>query len=469
MPIDQNSDFSYLIRKERLAGSAEELSPETAATLGTVLGTYLGGEEAVVVTARDYRKDTRMVSRAFNAGLISVGTTVFELHACSQPVLQFALRRFSAHAGIHFAATHRNPSKINVRIFDQTSIEFSFNEIFSKEKIQKMEIKRSKPEKIADILSVAQANDLYRAAISSALGHDILREQKYSIVVDCGLGPVADIFPNILAELGCNVLTLNSFKPEGIPESLPSPNSLSILSRTILAAKADLGIAFDPSGSRVLFLDENGKIIDSHVIVSILLQDKMVGREKGKVVLFKTFWTLEKWLRKNNIEVHFTSDSPGEISRAIQFNRALFGANEQGNYIHPTISNESEPFASTLLLLASFARDEHHRFISSFAEEKNVVDRSLITEKSFSLHSNPRIFFTKLYENDLSGRINTMDGIKIITGEKSWVHISTHVVPHLLSIKVCSEKKEDRENLLEKTLSLVEQTDDEAVEITEEK
>jgi len=85
MPIDQNSDFSYLIRKERLAGSAEELSPETAATLGTVLGTYLGGEEAVVVTARDYRKDTRMVSRAFNAGLISVGTTVFELHACSQP------------------------------------------------------------------------------------------------------------------------------------------------------------------------------------------------------------------------------------------------------------------------------------------------------------------------------------------------------------------------------------------------
>ncbi|MCK4972236.1 MAG: hypothetical protein KAS52_02885 [Candidatus Heimdallarchaeota archaeon] len=262
MQIPNSIDFSKLNRKDRLSGTASELSPEVASTLGAILGSYLGGEEAVVISARDFRKDTRMISRAFNAGLISVGTTVFELHASSLPVLQFALRRFSAHAGVHFAAAHRSPEKINIRVFDQTSIELQFSEIFSDEKIKNSKIIRSKPEKIADILSVKQANDLYRAALGSALGKDILREKNFSIVLDCALGPMSEVFPNILAEIGCNVLTLNAFKPEGIPESLPSPNSLSILSRTVVAAKGDLGIAFDPSGSRVIFFDENGKVLD---------------------------------------------------------------------------------------------------------------------------------------------------------------------------------------------------------------
>lgn len=455
-------DFSHLVRKNRLAGTASELSPEIASTLGAILGNYLGGEEAVVVSARDFRKDTRMISRAFNAGLISVGTTVFELHACSLPVLQFAIRRFSAHAGVHFAAAHRSPEKINVRMFDQTGIELPFSEIFAMEKIQDKKIKRAAPEKIADILSVQQANDLYRSAISSALGMDILREKNFSIVVDCALGPVAEIFPNVLAELGFKVLTLNSFKPEGIPESLPSPNSLSILSRTVVAAKADLGVAFDPSGSRVLYLDENGRIIEPHVITTILTEHKMIGRDKGLIILTDTLWTLENWLKENKISVIYSHDTPGEISRAMQFNRAIFGANEQGNYIHPTISNESEPFASTLLLLSAFARDENHRYISSFAEEKDKIDETLIEETTYSLFSDAENLFKKLYETDNEYKtINTLHGVKIIEDNDAWCHIQTTIVTNKVTIKICARDKDVRAKLMEKTIQLVEAVDNE--------
>ena len=283
--LNNQYDFSHLNRKNRLSGTASDLFPGEASTLGEILGTYLGGEEAVVVSARDYRKDTRMISRAFNAGLMSVGTTVFELHSCSLPVVQFALRRFSAHAGVHMAAAHRTSDKINIRIFDQTGIEIPFKEIYSTDRVRQNPIIRASPEKIADILSVTQANDLYRAALNSALSTDVIRQQNFSIVVDCGFGPVAEVFPNILAQNGCRVLTLNAFKPEDVPESLPNPYSLSVLSRTIVAASADLGIAFDPSGSRAIYLDEHGRIIDPCAIISILLQDKMIGRQQGKVVL----------------------------------------------------------------------------------------------------------------------------------------------------------------------------------------
>ena len=462
MISNSERDFSFLKRKNRLSGTANELSPETASTLGAILGSYLGGEEAVVVSARDYRTDTRMISRAFNAGLISVGTTVFELHACSLPVIQFSLRRFSAHAGVHFASAHRSLEKINARIFDQTGIEISFDDIFSNKKIEKNPIVRARPDKIADIHSVQQANDLYRAAISSALSVDLLKERNYSIVVDCAFGPIAEVFPNILAELGCKVLTLNAYHPEGIPESLPNPDSLSILSRTVVAAKADLGIAFDPAGSRALFLDEHGKVVDTHVIVSALLQDKMVGRDKGQVVLSKTLWVLEKWMKENNISVEYVSDYPGEISRAIQFHRAIFGANEQGYYIHPTISNDSEPFVSTILLLSSFARDEKHRYMSSFLEEKDYLNKEITMEKSYSLVSEPKLFFKKIYETDSEHNIiNTLNGLKIICGKRKWCHIFSTIISHKITVRVCAESPEERERILQETMELVENTDSE--------
>ncbi len=465
MQENRELDFSDLKRKNRLAGTASELIPEVASTLGAILGTHLGGEEAVVVSARDFRKDTRMISRAFNAGLISVGTAVFELHASSLPVLQFALRRFSAHCGVHFASAHRSSEKINVRIFDQTGIEIPFPEIFNKEKIKP--IKRSQPEKIADILSVKQANDLYRAAISSALGMDILREQKFSVVVDCALGPVAEVFPNILAELGFNVLTLNAFKPVGIPESLPSPTSLSILSRTTIAAKADAGIAFDPSGSRVIFLDETGKIIEPHIVATILLQNKMIGRDKGHVILSETLCPIEDWLKNNNITVDFSNEYPGEISRKIQFQRALFGANEQGNYIHPTISNESEPFVSTLLLLSSFARDEKHRFLSTFVEQYDVINKEFIKRKTYSPYSEADALLRRLYESDNENQIiNTLNGVKMICGKAMWCQVSTGILPNKITLKVYAKEKTEREKLMDTITNKVEKIDE---EITEKK
>lgn len=459
---ENNYDFSNLNRKNRLAGTAFDLSPDKASTLGEILGTYLGGEEAVVVSARDYRKDTRMISRAFNAGLISVGTTVFDLHAASLPVVQFALRRFSAHAGIHLAAAHRTTDKINIRIFDQTGIELPFQDIYSKERIQTTPIVRVSYDKIADILSVTQANDLYSAALNSAFVTETIRKQNFSVVVDCAFGPVAEVFPNILAHDGCNVLTLNAFEPSKIPPSLPSPTSLSILSRTMVAANADLGVAFDPSGSRAIFLDEHGRIIEPCDIISILLQDKMIGRQKGKVVLSNSLWNMENWLRENNLEPYFSDEYPGEISRTMQFQRAIFAANEQGNYIHPTISNESEPFASTLLLLSSFARNEKHKYLSTFVEDRKICDRDIYEERPYSLVSNPDLFLKKIYESDNQNKIiNTLNGVKILHDKRKWSHIFSTIIPSKLIVRVCAENKEERESTMNETMSMVETLDGE--------
>jgi len=449
----------------RLLGTAEDLTPEKAATLGAVFGNYLGGEDAVVVTARDYRKDTRMVSRAFNAGLISVGTTVFELHACSFPVLEFALRRFSAHAGVHFATSHREPKKIAIRFLDETGSEITWTDIYPPRK-KHVTIKRAPPEKIADIISIQQANEIYLSAIHSALKFDAVKERNFSIVVDCSLGPVAEVLPNLLSSYGCKVLTLNAYKPESIPESLPSPNSLMILSRTVIAAKADLGVVFDPKGSRVLFVDEMGKVVDPHIVASILIKQKMVGREPGAVVLVETLWMLEEWLKSSFIPTYLVEDMPGSLSRTVKFHRALFAANDKGNYIHPTFSNESEPFVTTLFILWALAQENER--LSILSEKNNYINKLYITEDSYRISCDPAEFFSKLYSLNVNKKvINTLNGIKIQYSTRSWVHIFTDLIPNIINIHVCSKDQEERKDILLETKELIKKVENEILMRTE--
>ncbi|MFW9916983.1 MAG: phosphoglucomutase, partial [Candidatus Thorarchaeota archaeon] len=88
------------IVSRRIVGIANQgLTPEKASTLGAALGTHLG-PDSVVVTCRDFRSDSRMVKRAFASGLMSTGIDVLDLHATSLPILQFALKRFGASAGV---------------------------------------------------------------------------------------------------------------------------------------------------------------------------------------------------------------------------------------------------------------------------------------------------------------------------------------------------------------------------------
>jgi phosphomannomutase len=146
----------------------------------------------------------------------------------------------------------------------------------------------------------------------------------------------------------------------------------------------------------------------------------------------------------------------------MQFHRAIFGSNEQGNYIHPTISNESEPFASTLLLLSALARDEKHKYMCSFAEENDVVNKELFEETTYSLHSEAVDLFKRIYNKDTDNRtINTLYGVKIIENEKAWTHIYSTIVPNKVSVKVCSESPEERKNIMEQTLQMIENLDKE--------
>jgi len=104
------------------------LTPDAAASLGGAFGTMLG-EGALVVTARDNYPPSRMLKRAFSAGLMSVGVSVMDFHAATTPELVFAIKRLGAKAGIQFTVASLDRDSVAIRFFDSQGFALSAERI----------------------------------------------------------------------------------------------------------------------------------------------------------------------------------------------------------------------------------------------------------------------------------------------------------------------------------------------------
>ncbi|MHA2256138.1 MAG: hypothetical protein ACXAAM_08705, partial [Candidatus Heimdallarchaeaceae archaeon] len=100
--------------------------------------------------------------------------------------------------------------------------------------------------------------------------------------------------------------------------------------------------------------------------------------------------------------------------------------------------------------------------ISSFAEEKDMIDKTLIEETTYSLFSDAENLFKRLYETDDEYKtINTLHGVKIIEDNDAWSHIQTTIVTNKVTITICAKDGDVRVKLMEKTIQLVEAVDNE--------
>ncbi|MFW9995273.1 MAG: hypothetical protein ACFFD4_24770, partial [Candidatus Odinarchaeota archaeon] len=154
-----------MIRDFRITGEINtEITPETAALLGTAVGTYLKGRGGnVVATARDFSTASRMFKRAFSGGLLATGLEILDLHATSTAILQFVVRRFGAEAGISFSGRHNEENITGFRIFDGNGVEFNRQTIGEICKLfESRNFKLVEPRDIGHISPVGDTQDIYK-------------------------------------------------------------------------------------------------------------------------------------------------------------------------------------------------------------------------------------------------------------------------------------------------------------------
>ena len=258
----------------RVGGIANQtLTPDVAAMLGSALGTLLG-EGAIVVTARDNYPPSRMLKRAFSAGLMSAGVTVIDFHAATTPELVFAIKRLGAKAGIQFTVSPLERNGVSIKIFDAQGVPYSLERVEDVvERAGTGRVVRSLPTSIGWVTYAEYIHDIYTAAAVNYVDVHAIAARRFRVVCDANFGSSSEILPNLLAEVGVEGVLLNAHRPplRGSISHMPSPRSLSTVREMVKASGATLGAALCADATRALLFDENGQPLLSEEVLGILL------------------------------------------------------------------------------------------------------------------------------------------------------------------------------------------------------
>lgn len=431
---DLNQNIKSYVRWGRITGfSNKELTAELAATLGGAMGTFLE-PKSIVMMGRDYRRDSRALKRAFSGGLMASGQEFIDLRAVPTSVLTFSVRRFGADAGVMFTRSHNLAGMVSIKMFDSTGIEFESN-ITRKivDIAEKQEINRVPPTEIGWI-SIADAMTIYTSALSGFFAEykEILKQARLRVVIDCGCGPASMIIPDLLSELGCEIITLNAHRPRN-PLFFPNPKSLIRLKETVRTTGADLGIALDAEARHAIIVDSQGRIRTAEETASVNLHSRYEPNPNATVVVGATVNpSVYQGLDKKIIFSEY--GEPGGSARLVQQHRAIFGFNDTGLFFLPQWSPESDAIVASLTVLRQMASEgikstdlyrKHHIFPQRMAEVTFPLDHMFKFFRAI-LNQPPEGFYA----------VDTYIGIKLITKEKKWIHFHLATEADTLQIEV---------------------------------
>lgn len=261
------------------------ITPDFVLKLGWAAGKVLArhGSKKVLI-GKDTRISGYMLESALEAGLAAAGLSAAFTGPMPTPAIAYLTRTFRAEAGIVISASH-NP-------FDDNGIKFFSAEgtKLPDEVEEAIELEMEKP------ITCVESAELGRASrIVDAAGRYIefckgtfpseLSLNGLKIVVDCANGATYHIAPNVLRELGATVIAIAT-QPDGMNINKNcGATDLKMLQQRVLDEKADIGLAYDGDGDRIMMVDHSGAKVDGDQILYIIAREGLrQGQLRGGVV-----------------------------------------------------------------------------------------------------------------------------------------------------------------------------------------
>ncbi len=261
------------------------MTPDFALRLGQAVGEVLGHHsQGPVLVGKDTRVSGYMFESALEAGLSAAGTDVALLGPMPTPAVAYLTRTFRASAGVVISASH-NPYQDNGFKFftpEGDKLPDELEQAIEDRLDQPLGV--LDPHRLGKAVRIADAAGRYIEFCKSAIpARSQLRGLR--MVIDCAHGATYNVTPQVFDELGAEVETMGD-RPDGYNINDDSgalyPERMRL---RVLASGADVGIALDGDGDRVILVDETGEIVDGDETLGILaLSDQAEGTFSGGVV-----------------------------------------------------------------------------------------------------------------------------------------------------------------------------------------
>ena len=319
--------------------------------VGSVLREKVGN--ASVIIGKDTRVSGYLFESALEAGFLSAGVNVGMLGPMPSPAIAYLTQAYGATAGVVISASHNPYHDNGVKFFSSKGVKLN-------DEIQKaIEKKISMPMVSVDSSSIGKAKR-YEQAVGRYIefckstfdkSNDL---SNLKIVIDCANGATYHIAEDVFVELGASVLMINN-TPDGynINHECGATDTRH-LQKEVLENKADLGIAFDGDGDRLIMVDHTGQKVDGDELVYIIAAAwKKSGDLVSSTVVGTKMTNLGIRSALSEIGVNFIEADVGDrhVMRELINNKAILGGEGSGHIICLNQSTSGDGIIAALQIL----------------------------------------------------------------------------------------------------------------------
>jgi len=248
------------------------ISADFMLRLGRAVGSVLareGKDRPLVLIGKDTRISGYMFESALESGLVAAGADVGLLGPMPTPAVAFLTRSMRASAGIVISASHNPYHDNGIKFFSSGGEKLSDEVELAIEREVDADFATVASERLGKATRISDAVARYAEFCKATVAEDFsLRGLK--LVLDCAHGATYQVAPKVFAELGAEVIAIGD-KPDGFNINRESGSTHpQALKQAVLAHGADLGIAFDGDGDRLVLVDRHGVLADGDDILYVL-------------------------------------------------------------------------------------------------------------------------------------------------------------------------------------------------------
>ena len=335
------------------------ITPEFMLRLGWAAGQAFkrDGQRNSVLIGKDTRLSGYMFESALEAGLSAAGVDVKLLGPMPTPAIAYLTRTFRASAGIVISASHNPHHDNGIKFFSPagTKLDDALETEIEKWLDRPIEVCGSK--ELGKASRVDDAPGRYVEFCKSTVPNEFSLEGLH-IVLDCAHGAAYHVAPKVFRELGAKISVVGG-EPDGLNINLDVGSThMESLSRAVLEKQADLGIAFDGDGDRVLMVDRDGSEVDGDELLYVIAaQRHAAGTLKGGVVgTLMTNLGVELALREQGIDFERAKVGDRYVMERLIDRGWLLGGEGSGHMVIRDCTSTGDGIVSALQVLLAIRR-----------------------------------------------------------------------------------------------------------------
>lgn len=385
------------------------ITPDFVMKLGMAAGKVLSKKNnGRVIIGKDTRLSGYMFEAALEAGFSASGVSTVLLGPMPTPAVAYLTRAFRADLGVVISASH-NPFYDNgIKFFSSEGTKLPDEVELEIEKlIDSDEIKFADPSSLGRAFRQDDAPGRYIEFCKSTFSQTFSLEG-LTIVLDCANGATYHIAPLVFKELGAKVITLGT-DPNGINinDGVGSTHPEALIAK-VLSSKADIGIAFDGDGDRVMMVDSNGDLLDGDALLYIIANDrKQRGKLTGGIVGTQmSNYGFELALKRQNIPFIRAAVGDRYVMEKLLETGWRIGGENSGHIICLDYVTTGDGIVSALQVLKASMRQG--KSLSDLVSDLKMYPQDLInvhTKPNFDAITDARVLAeVKAVENELGDK-----------------------------------------------------------------